>query len=532
MGGLASVWRDHPDIGWTPDKTFRRVLTEVVDMSGFGGQVYNAEHAEAITRCEAETAYFIKTYCQIEDLRAKNWVPFALWPEQERVLREIEASSLRKTIILKARQLGLSWLMLAYALWRMRFRPIERVLIFSYREAEAKDLLKRLREMHKRLPTWLQLQTREGREFEDNKLTWDLSNGSSAKAFPTTGGRSYTASLVIADEADFAPDFGDLLKRVEPTVDASGQLLVLSTVDKDQPESDFKRVYRAATKHENDWHHVFLPWHARPDRSPDWYERQKADKLANTGALDDVYQEYPATPAEALMPRTLNKRIPPEWLNRCQAEATPITPPNAPAIPGLVIYKAPIPGRLYDIGADPAEGLAGGDDSAATVLDHVSGEEVASLAGKIAPDQFASAIDQVGRYFNHAAILVERNNHGHAVISGLRSSPLPLYFEPGREDEEGREGWATTAKSKAELYIVAAHAFREGQTTIHSDETMLQLASIDHATLNAPPGQHDDRAVSYVLALRAASLPRPIKFAGGWSKALAGGGAKGWGVKR
>ena len=64
-------------------------------------------------------------------------------------------------------------------------------------------------------------------------------------AFPTTGGWSYTASLVVVDEADFADNLDALLAAVNPTIDEGCRLTLLSTADKSKPQSAFKRIYGA-----------------------------------------------------------------------------------------------------------------------------------------------------------------------------------------------------------------------------------------------------------------------------------------------
>ncbi len=69
----------------------------------------------------------------------------------------------------------------------------------------------------------------------------------------------------------------------------------------------------------------------------------------------------------------------PEWLNQCYLEQKAQIPANAPAIPGLVLCAAPVRGRKYAIGADPAEGNPTSDNSSLHVLDALTGEEVASL---------------------------------------------------------------------------------------------------------------------------------------------------------
>ena len=174
----------------------------------------------------------------------------------------------------------------------------------------------------------------------------------------------------------------------------------------------------------------------------------------------------------------------------------PIEVPEAPAVPGLVIYTRPIPGRRYVCGADSAEGLPSSDDSAATWLDDETGEEVAVLYGKIAPDVFAAYIDMVGRYFNDSDVLPERNNHGHAVIQWLEEhSSLKIL-----DGHDGRPGWNSSTLGKSLLYTQSAEQFREGLATIHTFLTHVQLASIERSTLRAPEGEHDDLADAFALA--------------------------------
>src|SRR5262245_14050196 len=377
----------------------------------------------------------------------------------------------------------------------MLFRPAAEVLLFSRRDDEATDLLAhRLRGMYDRLPAWLKVRS----FLVDNDHEWQLSNGSRALAFPTTAGDSYTATLAVVDEAALVPDLDRLMRAVKPTVDGGGRMVLLSRADKTRPLSPFKRVYDGARKGQNGWAKVFLPWHARPDRGAAWYDAQRRDVLARTGALDDLHEQYPATDDEALAARSLDKRLPVEWLNRCYRPADPAAPgPGVPALPGLAVYAPPAPGRRYVVGADPAEGNPTSDDSALEVLDVDSGEEVASLAGRFEPATFAAHVDAVGRHYNGAAVLVERNNHGHAVLLWLRDNSGLLRLC----GHDAQPGWHTTTKGKALLYDTAGEALRDGETTLHGLEVFHQLASVEGSTLRAPEGQPDDRAVAFALAL-------------------------------
>jgi hypothetical protein len=454
------------------------------------------EWTKEVYKCVKSFVHFADTHCRIleDDGRGGAWVRFRLWPDQRRAGRALQEN--RLVVILKARQLGLSWLVLAFALWLLLFHPIATVLLFSRRDDEAVDLLaNRLRGMYDRLPEWLKV-----RGFTtDNDHEWGLSTGSRALAFPTTAGDSYCATLALVDEADLCPDLGRLMRSVKPTIDAGGRMVLVSRAEKGQPESVFKRTYRGAVEKANGWTPVFLPWDARPDRDAAWYDAQKADILARTGCLDDLHEQYPATPEEALAPRSLDKRIPAAWLLQCFVKLAPLpAPAGAPAVPGLVVYRPPEPSRRYVVGADPAEGNPTSNDSAASVLDEDTGEEVATFAGRFEPSTFASYIDAVGTWYNRADVLVERNNHGHAVLLWLVEHSR-LHRLPGPDE---RPGWLSSPKGKALLYATCAEAFRDRETQLHSFSTYTQLCSIDGGTLKAPDGQNDDRADSYALALQ------------------------------
>lgn len=450
--------------------------------------------------CAASPVYFLHHYGFIYDATEKDWIKFKLWKAQAQTLREIFNN--RLIVILKARQLGLTWLCLGYALWQMIFHPAATVLLFSRRDEEAVSLLERFRGMYTRLPAWMQARAIE----VSNSHRLKLSNGSEARAFPTTAGDSYTATMAIVDEADLVPDLDRLMASVKPTIDGGGKMILLSRVDKSEPQSGFKRIYRASRTGQSPWTGVFLPWHVRPSRDQQWYETAKADIMTRTGSLDELYEQYPATDTEALAPRSLDKRIPGEWLEQCyhageKLEAPPDNYPMWPAIPGLVIYRVPTLWAKFVMGADPAEGNPTSDFSSLTVMETLTGEEVARLDGRFEPSTFAGYIDQVGTYFNNARVLVERNNHGHAVLLWLREHSRLARLQ----GYDGREGWLSSALGNTLLYNQTAEAFRDKATILHTFSTYMQLASIEGGTLSAPEGEHDDEADSYALANAARS---------------------------
>ncbi|MBY0524517.1 MAG: hypothetical protein K2R98_14025 [Gemmataceae bacterium] len=469
----------------------------------------------ARAQCKRSPAYFIHHCCQVHDATSRNWLPFHLWPAQTDTLQVLVAH--REVVILKARQLGFSWLTLGWCLWNMLQRPAATILLFSQREDEAIELLNRLRDMHAHLPNWCQHPA-----TSSDKNHWRLENGSRALAFSTTsGGRSYTGSIAVIDEADYGPDLGRTLDAVKSAIDAGGQIVLLSTANKDQPESEFKRIFRAASEGRNSYAAVFHGWRARPGRDQAWYAAQQRDKQAQDGTLDGLYAQYPETADEALAPRSLDKLFAPAWLAQCFVEEPGLVPPRlhegTPAIPGLVIFRNPLGGHRYVIGIDPAEGNPTSDDSALEVLDMAAGEQVASLAGKFQPDVLAAHADAMGNWYHRAPLLVEKNNHGHAVLLWLKDhSRLTVMTS-----HDGQRGWLNNSKGKALLYDRCATVLCQRQVVLHHRATYEQLQSLEWATLRAPNGQHDDRAMAFALAVQGCGTTPgtpPVTVAGtGWA---------------
>lgn len=448
-----------------------------------------------MTLCAFDRSYFINSYCQIYDAPAERWIPFHLWAAQEDVLAAAETA--KQFVALKARQLGLTWLFLAVILHDLIFRPIATDLVFSKREDEALYLLgpERLRGMYERLPDWM----KPGIEV-DSARHFKLMNGSSARAFPSNAGDSYTATRALVDEADLLPDLKTLLGRVQPTIDAGGQIVLISRPDKDKPQSHFKKVYKGGRDGENEWTALFIPWRAHPDRDDAWYQARCRDALANEGTLDSVYEQYPATDSEALSGRTLNLRIPPAWLEQVYQERRPlpldVLPAGAPTYAELRVFRLPEKKQRYVIGADPAEGNPTSDDSALSVQNYETGEEVACLSGKLQPEQLAAAADRIGVWYNNAPVMPERNNHGHAFILWIRDNGKIRVLD----GVDKKPGWHSTTVGKAMLYDTATETIKEQNCIIHDAKTHDQLGSIQGATLRAPDGEMDDAADAWALA--------------------------------
>ena len=99
---------------------------------------------DQIERCRSSIDFFIDNYGHIEDkdsLENGGIAEFKMWDAQREALHSI--MSHRWNVILKARQLGFSWLMLHVAAHTLLF-PGKTVIGLSRTEEEAKELVRRL----------------------------------------------------------------------------------------------------------------------------------------------------------------------------------------------------------------------------------------------------------------------------------------------------------------------------------------------------------------------------------------------------
>jgi hypothetical protein len=473
--------------------------------------------------------YFIFNYAHILSNDAKGWIPFTLWTtdcspydNQLDLVKKVYENNF--VAILKSRQVGITWLSLTIALWLMLFHPQQAILLLSKGDKEARELLKRLKGIYSHLPYWMKAKE----ALVDNNEEWALSNGSRAKSVSTRGGDSMSFTVAIIDEADLIyranTPLQQVLLNVEPTVGLNGKLILLSKAEKSRPKSTFKNIFKGAVRGTNRFVHSFIPWKVNPLRTEEWYKAQVEISLDIDGTLDTVHESYPATPQEALSPKSGNKRLPYVLVGASYKEKDPIfiyshaaDPPeeyDGADIAGLYIYEYAKKGMQYAIGVDPAEGLATSDFSGLSVVDE-NLNQVARYKGRVDPQILALYAHKISKYYNNAPVLYERNNHGILFKKEMQEKYQNTKLLKGwvANGKRVKPGWFTTTASKSYMYDTLAAKYRELKKhnknkpddekiiILHDEETYTQLTSIENSTYKAPPGEEDDLAIAHSLAI-------------------------------
>lgn len=261
------------------------------------------------------TEEFIDMYVHIEnkDNLGEPIIKFDMWEAQRTALREMEDN--RLNIILKARQLGFTWLVLSmlvrYTLKYDGFRAI----CVSETDDKSKDLINRCELIMSKLPVWLIISEKKLKEYERfhgrgsykglyyRKSVHDIqviraggeiTQTATIEAQPSTegAGRGLTADVVFFDEWAFHRFAEDVFVAAYPTMarPTSGKFIGLSTNNRG---SLYEDVWRHAA--DRGFHTIFRNCFADPRRDEQWYEETAATLRGK------MQQEFPRTEEEALI---------------------------------------------------------------------------------------------------------------------------------------------------------------------------------------------------------------------------------------
>ncbi len=496
----------------------------------------NKEQALEWLKCADERDYFINTYVKIKD-PLHGIIPFRLHPFQIDTLHKFDTK--RKVIILKSRQMGISWLCCADVLHEALFSAAHWILIISKREQDAYDLMERIQFMFKYLPAWMKPKITGW-----NKGMIAFDNDSKIESQPTTkdAGRGRPPSRLIVDEYAFCRYDADLLNSAETALSHGGRAVLLSTAN--GYGNEFARVWMGAVRKENNFYPHFLAWFAYPGRTAEWLAEETKGWQSWR-----VFQEYPGTWEEAFRQTgrpvfdydslaltassvkafdLSDEEEAYKFLDLDKIEKAPMffardkdEEGNVEEVEGtqhmllryrhcLFIYQRPELETSYLIGADVAEGLVHGDNSSVTVINRTTGEEVASWYGKLKPHEFAALLHELAQLYP-GLLLPERNNHGQTVCNLLEMWHSPhLHFskpvwdrQSGKKIKDRKSGWETTAGNKTVMIDELAMALKLCHYRPASPFFLREAEKYetqDDGRYSAPEGFTDDAVMSTAIA--------------------------------
>jgi hypothetical protein len=451
-------------------------------------------------KCASDPVHFMKKYYMIQHPK-RGRIQFNLYPFQEKVLRLFQKNNYN--IVNKSRQLGISTLCSAYALWLMLFHKDKNVLCIATKQETAKNMVTKVRFAYNNLPAWLRVKA-----DEDNKLSLRLSNGSQIKAVGATAdaGRSEAVSLLLLDEAAFIEGIDEIFASAQQTLATGGQCIAIST-----PYGTgnwFHRSFIGAEQGANGFTAIKLPWTVHPERDQKWRDEQD-DILGLRNAAQECDCDFTTSGDTVIEPPMLNFYM----------ETFMVEPMERRGFDGnLWVWESPDYSKTYMVVADVARGDSK-DYSACHVIDVEDAKQVAEYKGQIGTRDYGNFLIGLATEYNDALLVIENANIGWDVIqTAIERGYRNLYYSPRSDvamtnvemylnrfdrDEGMVPGFTNSLKTRPLVISKMVSYIHEKSCTIQSKRTLEELRTFvwKHGKAQALDGYNDDLVMSLGIGL-------------------------------
>lgn len=476
--------------------------------------------------------YFCLTYCMIFTKEGGDPIPFTLWDigtgSQMRAARAFLHH--RLIIILKTRQLGLSWLLCAYTLWRVMRDGNIHAFFQSIGLQEVSEQVQRMVFIYENLPDWMTVRNQlGGRGRKDNDTLKQFRNGSTIHAKATTKRAGHGAAPALYGLDEFARNEQDVMtwRAVKPALGNIGQAIIISTAN--GLGNKYAEMWAEAYSGQSSFEPLFFPASDHPDYTPEFLERERLDYA---GDPIGFMEAYPLTPEDAFQSSSRcpfdSTRIK-EWQthireNGIEPETGRLEDVNGrvkftkDATGPLMVWAHPVRAKgrkkahSYTVGADVAEGLVTGDWSVAAVLCTETNSLDAMFRSKIDPALYGYQLELLARYYNQAWLAVEVNRNAEIIMSDLKDTYHWLYCRERRDrifDLPTLEpGWYTSSKTKPKMISDLRSAFHANDEPlrVYSLTLLSEMSTFeenDKKGFGASGTNHDDTIMALGIALQA-----------------------------
>tara|TARA_E500000331_G_scaffold356283_1_gene414096 strand:+ start:96 stop:1703 length:1608 start_codon:yes stop_codon:yes gene_type:complete len=411
-----------------------------------------------IVKCGKDPSHFFNKYVKIQH-PTRGTIPFKTYKFQDSCVKDFNEH--RFNVIVKSRQLGLSTLTAAYAVWLAIFYKDKNILVIATKLAVAMNFIKKVKTAIRSLPPWLVLPE----IVTNNKQSIEFSNGSQIKAIPTSedAGRSEALTLLIVDEAAFVRNFDELWMGLYPTLSTGGRAIVLSTPN--GVGGQYYDLYQKAESGENEFNPIKLPWDVHPERNDDWFENE-CKNMDEKQVAQELMCDFAASGETFLSIDEI------KYLSYCiKSPMEKWGPEN-----NVWVWKYSLGDHKYIISADVSRGDSK-DYSAFHVIDTNTSEIVCEFKGKIPPDQFAVLLVEAGKRYNKALICPESNTYGYAVLVRLQDLNYDnIYFKKEKDKYEvlygngsiGKAGFSTQGNNRAQILTKLEQVIRNKEIQVYS----------------------------------------------------------------
>jgi hypothetical protein len=457
-------------------------------------KINKSRQVSEIVKCGKDPQYFMNSYMKIQH-PVKGLIKFDTFPFQDDCVEIFNEE--RFSIVLKSRQLGMSTLSAAYAVWLALFQRDKNILIIATKLSVAQNFISKVKTMIKSLPAWLVLPE----IVTNNKQLIEFSHGSSIKAIPTSedAGRSEALSLLIIDEAAFVRNFDELWMGLYPTISTGGRVIILSTPN--GVGGQYYKLYTDAEAGLNEFKAIKIPWDSHPERGQEWFD-QTTKNLSDRQIAQEYLCDFASSGETFLTSRDI------EWVREM---ATP--PKERTGFDNNVwIWEYPLTEHTYIMSADVSRGDSK-DYSSFHIIDMDEGECVAEYKGKIPPDRFAELLSEFGKRYNNALLCPENNSYGYATILKLKEIQYPNIYHKRRKavyvgdyvpsKDTDIAGFTTSGKTRNLILSKLEEVLRNKLIRVYSTRFYEELKTFTwkNNKAQAMKGYNDDLVISFAIAM-------------------------------
>lgn len=460
-----------------------------------GFKLTKKQQVKEILKCGKDPSYFLKTYARISH-PLRGLILFNTFDFQDQLLDDF--NDYRFNVILKARQLGISTITAGYVVWLMLFHRDKAVLVMATKFATAGNLVKKVKSIMKNLPEWLAIAT----ITVDNRTSFELSNGSFIKATSTSGdaGRSEALSMLILDEVAHIEGMEELWTGLYSTLSTGGRCIALSS-----PNGVGNWFYKTCVDAEaglNNFKLTTLMWDVHPDRDEEWFKKETKN-MSQRQIAQELCCNFNTSGDTVIDPKCM------EWIVSNIKEPIHRTGFDR----NFWIWKEYDPTCNYLLVADVARGDAA-DYSTFHILCLETMEVVGEYQGKPTPDLYANMLNQVGREFGNAMLVVENNNIGYTVLDKLVEHGYPNIYHSIKSTHEYIEqhqaesisnsvaGFTTSSKTRPLIIAKLEEFLRNKLITTYSSRTSNEMKTFiwNNGKPQAMKGYHDDLIMALAIA--------------------------------
>jgi hypothetical protein len=433
-----------------------------------------------------------------------------------RAQREFERRRGRANIVLKARQMGISTWVAGRFFLKTVTQPGTLSVQVAHTQEAAEEIFRVVRRFHHELPEELREGVLRTSRANARSLVFpelDCEYRVETAGDPNAGRGLTVQNLHCSEVARWPGDTRATLAGLLATMPADGGEVVLESTAQGAHGCFYEEWMHAET---NGWVRHFFPWwwetSYRLDPGQDAESEQERALISKYGLMREqiafrrrierqfgvlARQEYPESEDDCFL-ASGSCVFDIEAIDRRLRELPP--PVERRWAGALEVWLKPMPGREYLVAVDPAGGGSEGDYAAMQVLDRATGLQCAEFQGRCGLLELAERAAALGREYNGAMLIVERNNHGAGVLAYLTG--VLQYARLFQQD--GQAGWLTTAMSRPRMLEQVERLLSEGADSVMSSRLLREMKTFvrdARGRTGAAQGQHDDLVMAMGIGL-------------------------------